>query len=63
MKKTNTVAPKAKSVKATTKSNTKKDKDSVTLVNDDLGATEKVKPRTGRGLANEGTVVSYDEER
>jgi hypothetical protein len=26
-------------------------------------ATERVKPRAGDGLANEGTIVSYDEER
>jgi hypothetical protein len=26
-------------------------------------AVEKTKPRTGRGLADEGTIVSYDEER
>lgn len=26
-------------------------------------ATDRVKPRAGDGLANEGTIVSYDEER
>ncbi len=26
-------------------------------------ATASVKPRTGHGLANEGTVVNYEEER
>lgn len=26
-------------------------------------ATEAVKPRTARGLANEGTIASYDKER
>ncbi len=27
------------------------------------GAVENVKPRSGRGLTDEGTVVFYDEER
>lgn len=27
------------------------------------GAVENVKPRTGKGFSNEGTVVFYDEER
>ena len=26
-------------------------------------ATDRVKPRAGSGLANEGTIVSYDQER
>ncbi len=26
-------------------------------------ATDRIKPRAGSGLANEGTIVSYDEER
>ncbi|MEO6720659.1 MAG: hypothetical protein ABIN67_09835 [Ferruginibacter sp.] len=34
-------------------------------VGGDIGtsAMENAKARTGRGLANEGTIVSYDEER
>jgi hypothetical protein len=30
---------------------------------DNIGVTDKVKPKAGRGTSNEGTTVSYDEER
>lgn len=35
----------------------------VGTVENKAGATDKVKPRSGKGLANEGTNVSYDEQR
>lgn len=43
-------------------------KSSVDLKNESIkrdtpSATERVKPRAGDGLANEGTIVSYEEER
>jgi hypothetical protein len=59
---------------ANKKANEKKDKsNTVTPSSVDLknkavvhgtpSATDRVRPRAGRGLANEGTIVSYDRER
>jgi hypothetical protein len=58
---------------ANKKANEKKDKSTVTPSSVDLknkavvhgtpSATDRVRPRAGRGLANEGTIVSYDRER
>ncbi len=43
----------------------KKGKTTTAAAIDDIitGAVENVKPRSGNGLTNEGTVVFYDEER
>ena len=59
MKSDKVATPKSKNAKSN--DNNKKEK---VIFNDaSATATEKAKPRAGRGLANEGTVVSYDEER
>ena len=47
----------------TNKRNTKKGKNGVLDSNVVTSAVGKTKARSGSGLANEGTVVSYDEER
>ena len=66
MKSDNAAMPKSKEKNSSSGSNaggnsTKKNK--VTFNDATLNAVEKTKPRSGRGLANEGTIVSYDEER
>ena len=39
-------------------------KDKVAPIDNTIqSAVNKTKPKSGRGLANEGTIVSYDEER
>lgn len=60
----------AKKSSATDQKNTKSNKQNETSkkkggVGGDPGASamENAKARSGRGLANEGTIVSYDEER
>jgi len=45
------------------KSNQKNTKGTAVNTDTNIGATNKVKPRSGSSLANEGTNVSYDEER
>jgi len=66
MKSDNAATPKSKKKNSGSESNaagntTKKNK--VSFNDASLNAVEKTKPRSGRGLANEGTIVSYDEER
>jgi hypothetical protein len=49
----------------TTDNNTRKNlqKNKPVVINTNEGAAGKVKARAGRGTSNEGTNVSYDEER
>lgn len=66
MKKEKDVLPKSKEKtnlsvnKATGKS---KKNEGVTDSDPGSSATGRAKPKAGRGLANEGTIVSYEEER
>ena len=46
-----------------TAGNTNKSRSGITSSDSTPAVTEKTKARSGRGLANEGTIVSYDEER
>ena len=49
--------------KHSTGNTAKKRQAGVTASNSISAATQKTKAGSGRGLANEGTIVSYDEER
>ena len=57
-----------KNKKANEKKDSKVTPSSVDLKNEEVvhgtpSATDRVRPRAGSGLANEGTIVSYDRER
>ena len=66
MKNNKSVMPKLKEKKSGAGSNPenkfKKNKSGATT-NSTTSVIEQTKAKSGRGLANEGTVVSYDEER
>ena len=63
MKSDHATMPKSKETKNVSANNSGKNKNKVTFSDVTANAVEKAKPRSGRGLANEGTIVSYDEAR